>query len=227
MKILCIYSGGKSKDFILSGLESEHFIVDHTDYQPKGISLAIARDYDLILIEDVIGEINALDSGLKIREENKKTPLIMLLDEYDLDLRIKALLCGFDDVVSIDTPILEVSARMRTLIRRSSLNMQSSVLSIGNLQIDTVSHSVIRNGKIIYLRRKEYELLEYMMHYPNQVLSRQRLLAHVWSDDVFMFTNTVDVHMASVRNKIDKEYQNKIIQTVHGVGYKICDNCRN
>jgi len=221
MKILCIYSKENFGEFLISGLETDSFIVDKINSAKKGICLAESREYDLILIQNKKNDINAFDVCKEIRINNKNVPILMILSKYDLEKVVEALIHGFDDVLSVRTPLIEIIARIKRLIKRSSMSSQLTVLKFGNLEIDIKNNLVRYNEKIIKLRKKEYELLEYMVHHPNQILSRRKLLAHVWPEETFMFTNTVDVHIGSIRKKMKNKIQKKMIETVHGIGYKI------
>jgi len=221
MKILCILSDENFSAYLVSGLKADHFIVDTVHSPAKGICLIESRDYDLIIIEDFKGLINGAQLAVEIREYKKSIPLIGLIHDNNLERRVDLLLAGFDEILPINTALLEITTRMHRLILRNSSYSHSSILKYDDLEMDINRRIVKRGTTQIILRKKEYEVLEYMLHYPEQVLSRQRLLQHVWPEDVFMYTNTVDVHIASLRNKIDCESTNRIIQTVHGIGYKI------
>lgn len=224
MKILSIQKNDPVSSFMINGLKSENFMVDIVDYEAKALCLLEARGYDLVLVFNDDTLINGISMGQKIREVNNNIAMVLVLDKNSLELKIDALSVGFDDVFSITTPLIEIATRLKSMIRRFALSIQLSVLRFSNLEIDTARRLVRRGNRVLPLRRKEYELLEYMMHYPEQVLSRRRLLEHVWPEDTFMFTNTVDVHMASIRRKVDYKSDKKIIHTIHGVGYKISQN---
>jgi len=220
MKILFLHSNENMTRFISSALESEGFLIDNVFNQPKALCLSEARGYDLILVENNKKHINAIKFCVEVREIDKTIPMIMISSKYNIETRVEAFIIGFDDIVTKKTPFSEIHVRINGLIRRcSSRGDISSILKFDDLQIDTKRRETKRSGEIISLRRKEYDLLEYVMHYPEQVLSRHRLLEHVWAEDTFVYTNTVDVHMAALRRKVDKNKTKKLIHTVHGIGY--------
>jgi DNA-binding response OmpR family regulator len=221
MKILCIYYKENFGDFLISGLESDSFVVDKTHCPKKGICLADSREYDIILIQNKKNYINAFDICKEIRENDNSIPILMILSEYNLEKLVDALINGFDDVLSTNTPLIEIIARIKRLIKRSKMTLQLTKLQFGNLELDIKNNIIKHKGEDIRLRKKEYELLEYMLYHQNEVLSRKKLLAHVWPEETFMFTNTVDVHISSIRRKMENKLKTKLIETIHGIGYKI------
>ncbi len=221
MKILLLQTDDHALSCISMGLKSEGFLLDITNNQAKAQCLVESREYDLIIVENKKGVIDAFSFATFIRAINERIPLIMIAATDNIEKRVEAFLVGYDDVLFKNTPLSEFTVRINSHIRRSALNRQVFHLKFSDLEIDTKKRIALRAGREIYLRKKEYELLEYMMHYPEQVLSRNRLLEHVWSDDIFIYTNTVDVHMAAVRRKIDCPKDAKLIHTIHGVGYMI------
>lgn len=210
------YKSKRLKKFLLN----EGFYIDTFDSPDKGLCVFESREYDAVMIHHdsqmdafkIIDDISKLSSDI---------PVVLLLDENDNSLRVDALMSGFDDVFAQLTPFIEISIRLKTLIRKSSLSNSRNIISYGDIEMDVNYRTVTRDGRIIFLRRKEFEILEYMLLHPGQVLSRQRLLNHVWPEEMYHFTNTVDVHISSIRKKIDKRMNRKMIYTVHGVGYKI------
>jgi DNA-binding response OmpR family regulator len=207
---------------IAVGLKSQGLLVDNVYNQPKALCLSEARGYDLLLVDNSSKDIDAFKFCTDVREQNSHIPIIMIASRDSLEVRVEAFMIGFDDIVMQNTPFIEIYFRINRLIRRCSAICDiSTILKFDNLTMDTSRREISRGSRNILLRRKEYDLLEYMLHYPDQVLSRHRLLEHVWPEDTFVYTNTVDVHMASVRRKVDSKEKNKLIHTIHGIGYMI------
>ena len=144
----------------------------------------------------------------------------MLSVTNDTQTKIKALNIGADDYLTKPFSITELLARVRALLRREK-TIIADTLSLADLTVDIRSHKVIRGNKEIKLNRKEFSLLEYLMRNKGAVLTRNMILDHVWDMNADMFTNTVDVHIRFLREKIDDGYKKKLLKTVHGCGYKI------
>jgi two-component system OmpR family response regulator len=145
----------------------------------------------------------------------------MLTGEDDIAKKVEALNAGADDYITKPFSIAELLARMRALLRRPPQALASNVIAIGDLEIDLNSKRVSREGKSIFLRKKEFYLLEYLARNVGRIITREMILDHVWSTVEEPATNTIDVHIKYLRDHIDKEYERKLIKTVHGMGYKI------
>ena len=162
--------------------------------------------------------------GLRILEEvrakGKIFPIIMLSVTNDAQTKIEALNLGADDYLTKPFSMAELTARIRALLRREK-KITEKILAVADLKMDTRAHIVVRGKKRIILNRKEFSLLEYFMRNPGTMLTRGMILDHVWDMNVDPFTNTVDVHMRFLREKVDDGHRKKLLKTVHGYGYKI------
>lgn len=220
MRVLVIEDETEISNYLKSGLESEHFAVDIADSGEKAISLADINEYDLFILDIDLPGINGIEVCKKLREDKHNSPVLMLTVKRDIEHKLKAFNTGADDYLAKPFSFEEFLARSKALLRREKSTVPD-VLKIADLVLDTRSHKVKRAGKQIILSRKEFTLLVYMMRNRGEALSRNTLLEHVWDTNADPFTNTVDVHIRMLRKKIDDGHKRKLIQTVHGYGYKI------
>ncbi len=166
------------------------------------------------------GERDGLCILEEVRRKGKIFPIIMLSVTGDAQTKIDALNLGADDYLTKPFSMAELIARIRALLRREK-KITEQVLAVADLTMDTRAHTAARGGKPVKLNRKEFALLEYFMRNPGTMLTRSMILDHVWDMSVDPFTNTVDVHMRFLREKIDDGRKKKLLKTVHGYGYKI------
>ncbi|MFZ2152758.1 MAG: response regulator transcription factor [Microgenomates group bacterium] len=181
----------------------------------------ISPDYDLILLDWKLPDGSGMDLCREIRKENKEVKIIMLTANSQIEDKIEGLDAGADDYITKPFDSEELLARIRSALRRSGV-ANSPIIKIDNLEINTAIRTVKRAGREIVLSTKEYALLEYLAVRVNESVSRIDLLAHVWDENANIFSNTVDVHIRYLRNKIDKGSKNKLIKTIKGKGYAIC-----
>jgi len=223
MKILIIEDEKDIASFIKKGLQAEHFAVDVAANGKDGSYLALTNDYDLVLLDLRLPDIYGLDVFKKIKEQKSNLPIIILTVENEIKKKVEAFDLGVNDYLTKPFAIEELIARIRALLNRNSFDGTLTVLKINGLEMDLKTHEVKRGDKMIDLRHREFDLLEYLMRNPNIVLTRSMILEHVWDMNVDPFTNTVDVHIRYLRKKIDDGFKKKLIKTVHGSGYKISD----
>lgn len=221
MKILIIED---DKDIAVSLQEglSDSYAVDVTHTGNDGEFLAGVNDYDLIILDVMLPDSIGFDVCQRLREDDITVPILMLTGQADIDDKVKGLDAGADDYLTKPFSFAELSARVRALIRRSP-NYTDDQLQVRDLSIDVAKQEVQRQGKLIELRRKEFNLLEYLMRNSGNVVTREMILQHVWDSTADPMTNTVDVHMKWLRDKIDRPFDKALIKTVHGLGYKIED----
>jgi len=224
MRILVIEDEHRIANSIKQGLEQESFAVDVAYNGEKGYDLATVESYDLIILDLMLPGMNGHEICANLRKTNNHTPIIMLTARDELNDKIKGLSIGADDYLTKPFAFTELLARIRALLRRPK-KLLPNTLSCGDLEIDTENFEVRRSQKIIELSKKEFALLEYLVRNKNLVLSKDKIIEHVWSYESDVLQNTVEVYIGYLRNKIDKPYKNKkpLIKTVRGFGYKI--NC--
>ena len=190
-----------------------------------GLYHADSSHIDLILLDLQLPDINGLDVCQMLRERGIQTPIIIISAEAKILSKINLLDAGADDYLTKPFSLGELKARMRTLLRKnpsqSPLPVLKTMLSVGELTLDQAKHEVTRSGKLLPLRKKEFNLLECLMVNAENVVSRQQLIDYAWPGADKPWANTIDVHIKFLRDKVDREFEFKMIETVHGVGYRI------
>jgi two-component system OmpR family response regulator len=219
MRSLVIEDDSKTADFIRKGMEQAGFVVDHADNGLNGLHLALNESYDVAIVDIMLPELDGLSLIARLRRENKDLPVIILSAKHSVEDRIRGLQEGGDDYLVKPFAFSELLARVQALLRRSSGVHQSTRLVVGDLTLDLLTREVSRSGKIIDLQPREFTLLEYLMRHPNQALSKTMILERVWAYDFDPQTNVVDVLVCRLRNKVDREFQNKMVRTIRGIGY--------
>lgn len=222
MRLLVIEDEHKIANSIKQGLEQEGFIVDVAYTGTTGYDLASTENFDLIILDLMLPEINGIEICSRLRKENNQTPILMLTAKSDLEDKIEGLTKGADDYLTKPFAFVELLARIKALLRRPT-TIVSEILKCGNLELNTRNFEVTRNKQKIELSKKEYVLLEYLMRNKNRVLSKENIAEHVWSYDSDILINTVEVYIRYLRNKIDKPFKEEpsLIKTIRGFGYKL------
>lgn len=218
--ILIVEDEVNVSSFIKKGLEEEGFAVDVAFDGAMGLSLACTREYDAIILDVVLPQMN----GLEVCERYRKkvgfaVPILMLTALGTTDDIVKGLEIGADDYLVKPFRFKELLARINVMLRRKSSGYTSKILEFADLKLDTDSKTVTRAGEPILLTTKEFRLLEFFMQNPGRVISRTTILENVWDANVDFNTNIVDVYVNYLRNKIDKKYNEKLFHTVIGMGY--------
>ena len=221
MRVLLVEDEKSVAQFVTKGLKDERFAIDWTPKSDQALMWAKVNDYALAIMDiHIEGPQTGLQICRAVRERGKKYPIIMLSVTHDTAIKIEALNNGADDYLTKPFSLNELMARARALLRREK-NLIGPVLRVADLELDINAHSVKRGNRGLVLNRKEFGLLEYLMRSPGTTLTRSMILEHVWEMTTDPFTNTVDVHIRYLRRKIDQGFKKKLIQTVHGYGYKI------
>lgn len=186
----------------------------------KGEYLAFLNEYDLILLDLNLPDMDGTDVCRKIREDGKATPILALTGRTALTDRVRTLDTGADDYLTKPFEFEELFARIRSLLRRSTTSVFiPTKLVVADLTFDLSSQEIIRAERYIDLRKKERELLEYLLRNQGKLVSRDQILEHVWQSETDPLTNTVDVHINKLRRKICYPFKSRLIKTVHGMGY--------
>ena len=218
MRILVVEDEKKVARFIQRGLEEEHYTVDVANDGERGEMLALGQNYDLIILDVMLPEKNGLDLTRTLRQQKKTTPILMLTAKTTTEDKVAGLDSGADDYLTKPFAFAELLARVRSLLRRGSQE-KTAVLTIADLELDTVTHKAKRAGKVIDLTVKEYALLEYFLRNKERVLSRTIISEHIWGNSFDTGTNLIDVYVNHLRNKVDSQSTRTLIHTVRGVGY--------
>ena len=222
MRVLVVEDEKEIRDFIKRSLEAECFVVDAAPDGEKGVELAGANTYDLITLDNIMPKKTGLEVCQEIRAKGNNVPILILSVKSETTSKVDLLNAGADDYLTKPFSIDELLARSRALLRRPK-QIESKIIKIDDLELSIDQHIVKRAGKEIYLTRKEYALLLYLMKNQGIVLSRSMIMEHVWDMSVDPFSNTIESHIVSLRKKIDLPGKKKLIHTISGRGYKIDD----
>jgi len=222
MRILVVEDEHKIANSIKKGLEQEAYAVDLAFTGTDGFDLASTEEYDLIILDIMLPGIDGVELCRRLREQGIHTPVLMLTAKGQVADKVTGLDSGADDYLAKPFAFEELLARIRALSRRPQ-NSLGSVLSVEDLQLDTVTFEVKRDTKNIQLSSKEFALLEYLLRHPNQIVSKEQIMNHVWDYEADILPNTIEVYIGYLRGKIDKPFKDKpsLIHTVRGFGYRL------
>lgn len=224
MRILLIEDERRLANVVKKGLVEEGFAVDvaYDGKEGKYMAELNGKEYDLIIMDVMLPSIDGVALCRDLRNQEIKTPIIMLTAKTTIEDKIVGLDSGADDYLTKPFAFLELRSRIHALIRRSKQEI-SPILSIADLVVDPIKHRVIRNSKEVKLTPKEFAVLEFLLRNKDSVVSRTMLIEHVWDYNFDSMSNIVDVFVGNVRRKIDKNTKIKLMHTLHGVGYKISE----
>lgn len=223
MKLLVVEDEHKIANSIKQGLEQENFVVDVAYDGTTGYDLAVSEEYDVIILDRLLPEMEGVEIVKKLRAQTIHTPILFLTAKGQIDDRVEGLDAGADDYLTKPFAFTELLARVRALTRRPK-NKIVSTLSLDDLTLDTATYEVTRNGKPILLSNKEFSLLEFLMRHPRQIVKKEQIIKQVWDYDADVLPNSVEVYIKHLRDKIDKAFGKKLIHTVRGFGYMIKDS---
>jgi len=219
MRLLLIEDDQKIASFIIKGLQSAGFAVDHAADGDSGLDLAFVEPYDVLIVDIMLPKRDGLSVIRQLRREKIQTPVLILSAKDSVDDRVKGLETGSDDYLPKPFAFAELLARVQALVRRASGTAEPTKLSLGDLSLDLVTREVIREGERIELQPLEYSLLAYLMRNSGKVVSKTMIMEHVWHYNFDPQTNVVEARICRLRDKIDKGFENKMLHTVRGVGY--------
>ena len=220
MRILVVEDDAALASFIRKGLEAEHHAVDTALDGEQGRAMAVGIDYDLVVLDLNLPEVDGLTVLKSLRQRKANLPVMILTARSRVEDRVQCLDAGADDYLMKPFSFVELAARARALLRRSRLPSES-VLTVRDLSLDRVERKVARAGRPIELTTKEFALLEYMMRNAGRRLTRAMIIEHVWNLTFDSTTNVVDVYINYLRRKVDDGFPNRLIHTVRGVGYQL------
>ncbi len=203
------------------GFEFEKYAVDMAADGEEGMRLAARSRYDVIILDVMLPKKSGLDVCKELREKGNTTPVIMLTARGQEIDKIVGLKLGADDYVTKPFSFIELLARVEAVMRRSSRKRAADQVAFGDVKLDFRTYQATRGEKALELTPREFSILRYFLDHPNEVVSREALLNHVWGYDPSAFTRTVDTHMARLRQKIEPTpAEPRHLITVHRVGYK-------
>jgi two-component system OmpR family response regulator len=219
MRILLVEDDLKIATFILKGLKEAGFASDHAIDGEEGLHLALTEPYDTAIIDIMLPKLDGLTLIEELRRKRINTPVIILSAKRSIDDRVKGLQKGGDDYLTKPFSFSELLARVQALIRRASRTSGPAALRVGELSMDLLTREVARTDTRIELQPREFALLEYLMRNVGRVVSKTMILEHVWDYNFDPQTNVVDVLVCRLRNKVDRDFDVKMIHTIRGVGY--------
>ncbi len=220
MRLLIVEDDAETRDFLKLAFEAESYAVDTVSDGDKGSYLARTNDYDIIILDNSLPLKNGEEVCKDIRKAGKQTPILILSVTNEAGVKVALLNAGADDYLTKPFSFEELNARIRGLLRRPA-RIEETVLELGDLVLDTAKQTVKRGRKGIYLTRKEFALLEYLMRHKGSVLSRGMIMEHVWNIESDPFSNTIEAHILNLRRKIRVGNKPELIHNVPGRGYKI------
>ena len=207
MKVLIVEDEKKTGEYLTKGLTEAGFVVDLADNGLNGYHLAMTGDYDLLILDIMLPDVNGWDIVRMLRSANKGMPILLLTALGTIEHRVKGLELGADDYLVKPFAFAELLARVRTLLRRGAAVIVESQFQVADLMVDLVSRKVT--------------LLEFFLRHQGEVLPRSLIASQVWDMNFDSDTNAIDVAVKRLRAKIDNDYEPKLIQTVRGVGYML------
>ncbi len=219
MRLLVVEDDKKLASYIVKGFKEAGFAVDHCADGEEGLIMATGNEYDVAVVDIMLPGLNGLALVQELRKQRSDVPVLMLSAKASVDDRVKGLQSGGDDYLPKPFAFAELLARVQALVRRGSRATQPTTLQTADLTLDLLSRKVIRAGTKIELQAREFALLEYLMRNAGRVVTKTMILNHVWDYSFDPQTNVVDVLVCRVRNKVDKDFEPKLIRTVRGMGY--------
>jgi DNA-binding response OmpR family regulator len=220
MRVLVVEDEPKIAAFIKRGLEENAYSVDVVHDGRQGLEWATRSQYDIMILDILLPELDGVQLCRELRRDRQNVLILMLTAKDAVPDRVAGLDAGADDYLVKPFAFRELLARLRALRRRNT-ELRSHALQIGDLKLDLVTRQAERQGQVIELTAREFELLALLMQHPKQVFSRTVIAEQVWDDTFLHDTNVVDVYISYLRRKIDDPFSDKMIQTVHGMGYRI------
>ncbi len=219
MRVLLVEDDRTIGDFVEKGLREAGFAVDRAFDGTSGLERAMADAFDVAIVDVMLPGVDGLALIDTLRARAVRTPVLILSARRSVDDRVRGLQAGGDDYLTKPFAFAELLARVQALIRRAGGAAEPTRLTTGDLSLDLLTRKVLRRGQPIELRPREFALLEYLMRNAGKVLSKTMILSHVWGYSFDPNTNVVDVLVSRLRDKIDRPFETKLLQTVRGVGY--------
>jgi DNA-binding response OmpR family regulator len=219
MRALIIEDDRTIADFVGRGLREAGFAVDVASDGDEGLETALSGQHDVAVVDLMLPKRDGLAVIDELRRRGRTTPVLILSARRSVDDRVRGLQGGGDDYLTKPFAFAELLARVQALVRRASRTPEPTTLTVGDLSLDLLSRKVSRGETAIDLRPREFALLEYLMRNAGKVVSKTMILSHVWEYNFDPQTNIVDVLVSRLRDKIDRPFEKKMLQTVRGVGY--------
>jgi two-component system, OmpR family, response regulator len=219
MRALIIEDDQTIAEFVARGLREAGFAVEIAPDGDTGLALATDESYDVAIVDLMLPKRDGFAVIDELRRRGRATPVLILSARRSVDDRVRGLHAGGDDYLTKPFAFAELLARVQALVRRATRASEPTTLSVSDLSLDLLSRKVMRAATTIDLRPREFALLEYLMRNAGKVVSKTMILSHVWEYNFDPQTNIVDVLVSRLRDKIDRPFEKKLLQTVRGVGY--------
>lgn len=224
MHLLFIEDDPEAAAWLIKGLQAVGHVVDHAADGEDGLHLALTGDYDVLIVDRMLPKRDGLSIIRMLRADGDLTPALVLSALGEVDDRVEGLRAGGDDYLVKPYAFDELIARLEVLTRRNKDQAPATQLKIGDLVLDLNTQKVTRAGQIIRLQPKEQQLLEYLLHHQDQIVTRNMLLEHVWDFHFDPQTNVIDTQISRLRSKIDKDFDKPLLHTIRGRGYRLSEN---
>jgi len=223
MKLLLVEDDPKISAFVKIGLESNDFIVDLAYNSQEAEKLAFSKKYDIMILDIVIPGVSGFELCKIFRNNNITSPIILLTSLDSVEDKLEGFDCGADDYLVKPFSFQELLARIKALIRRSKAATVKPALRVADLEVDSIKKKVRRAGKEISLTAIEYKIIELLIENKEKVFDRIQIAEKIWGFSFNSGTNVIDVHITSLRKKIDKDFDLKLIHTRRGLGYVLSE----
>ncbi len=221
MKLLIVEDEKRLCQTVAKHLKSDGYTVDTCYDGSDALDYINGTEYDAVILDIMLPGLDGISVLKKMRSRKLKTPVLLLTAKSSIEDKVEGLDSGADDYLTKPFSLEELSARIRVMIRRNGAERVNNTITVGPLTLDTEKKIAVREGKTFTLTAKEYSILEYLMHNQGIVLSRDKIMHHIWNYDYEGSSNIIDVYIRTLRNKIDADFDQKLIQTVRGIGYVI------
>ncbi len=219
MRILFVEDDRTIASFVVKGLKEANHIVDHVDNGEDGLHRALTEEYDLAIIDIMLPKLDGLSLIKELRRHNPNIPVIILSAKRSIDDVVTGLEIGSDDYLTKPFAFAELIARIQALARRARGLPETTRLTVADLTMDLLTREVKRSGRLISLQPREFALLEYLMRNAGRLVTKTMIMEHVWDYNFDPQTNVVEARISRLRDKIDKEFEKRLIHTVRGAGY--------
>ncbi|MEE4379137.1 MAG: response regulator transcription factor [Candidatus Competibacteraceae bacterium] len=223
MRLLLIEDDQKIVSFISKGLREAGFVVEQAEDGEIGLQMALTASYDAAVIDIMLPKLDGLEVIEQLRQQRIKLPVIILSAKRSVEERVAGLLAGSDDYLTKPFAFSELLARIQALLRRAGDIPEPNGITVADLSIDVLAHTVTRAGRKIVLQPREFALLEYLARNVGRVVSKTMIMEHVWDYNFDPQTNVVESRISRLRDKIDKGFDKQLIHTVRSMGYVIKD----
>ena len=226
MRLLIIEDDREAADYLKKALREAGHMAEVANDGEAGLAMALDDNFDVLVVDRMLPKRDGLSVVSELRAHTNTTPVLILSALGQVDDRVTGLRAGGDDYLAKPYAFSELLARVEVLSRRRAPNSAETFYRVADLELDRLSHRVMRGGEEIVLQPREFRLLEYLMRHAGQVVTRTMLLENVWDYHFDPQTNVIDVHVSRLRSKIDKGFDKPLLQTVRGAGYIIRDSAR-